>query len=68
MCLYGVYSDCTDDLHEHSDCVGVKRYIVEMGAKEIFIRHKHIPVDAKFYAESEFEVKKNFPPTHFREN
>jgi len=29
----------------------------EMGANDIFITYKHIPVDAEFYAESEFEVK-----------
>ena len=38
------------------------------GCKRNIFIYKHIPVDAKFYAESEFEVKKIFPPTHFREN
>ena len=33
-----------------------------MGANDIFITYKHIPVDAKFYAKSEFEVQKNFRP------
>ena len=33
---------------------------VETGRKQIYTPYEHIPVDAKFYAESEFEVKKNF--------
>ena len=38
---------------------------VEMGVNDIFFKYKHIPVDAEFYAESEFEVKKNFRPRIF---
>ena len=36
--------------------------------KSLWALYKHIPVDAKFCGESEFEVGKIVPPTHFREN
>ena len=54
MCLYGVYSDCTDDLHEHSDCVGVKHCI-----QWKCVRNKYRPNINTYHSTRNFTLNPN---------